>query len=382
MNNRGSLLAATAAGAGLTFLLDPARGARRRARIRDRMAHATAVTRRAIGMTTRDAIHRTYGTAASVRGALRRGDVDDEVLVERVRAKLGRNVSHPHAIDVAARDGVVTLEGPILTGEAPGLLRATGRVRGVRDVIDALERHDEPGHVPSLQGGRTPAGDRLDALQHHWSPTTRCMAWTAGAGLMTAGVARRDIPGVIAAFAGAVLIARAATNQPLAQLAGTAKRRHAVQVQKAITINASVGEVYAFWAWYENFPRFMSRVLEVRADPDGRRSHWRVAGPAGVPVEFDAEVTRATPNQRIEWRTLPGSPVAHAGVVQFEPTGDARTRVQIRMSYDPPAGWLGHGVAAAFGVDPKQSMDADLARMKTLIETGNAPHDAAKRERD
>ncbi len=52
------------------------------------------------------------------------------------------------------------------------------------------------------------------------------------------------------------------------------------------------------------------------------------------------------------------------------------------MSYTPPAGWLGHGIAAAFGVDPKHSMDADLVRMKTLIETGHAPHDAAYRQRE
>jgi uncharacterized membrane protein len=108
------------------------------------------------------------------------------------------------------------------------------------------------------------------------------------------------------------------------------------------------------------------------------QSHWKVAGPAGSTFEFDAEVTRAVPNQMIAWRTLPGSPVAHAGVVRFDPEADGRTRVHIRMTYNPPAGWLGHEVAAAFGVDPKHSMDADLARMKTLIETGRAPHDAAQ----
>lgn len=59
--------------------------------------------------------------------------------------------------------------------------------------------------------------------------------------------------------------------------------------------------------------------------------------------------------------------------------GEGRTRVHIRMSYNPPAGWLGHGIAAAFGSDPKRSMDGDLVRMKTLIETGRGPHDAAQR---
>lgn len=47
------------------------------------------------------------------------------------------------------------------------------------------------------------------------------------------------------------------------------------------------------------------------------------------------------------------------------------------MSYNPPAGAIGHVVASLFGADPKSEMDADLARMKTLIETGIRPHDAA-----
>jgi hypothetical protein len=47
------------------------------------------------------------------------------------------------------------------------------------------------------------------------------------------------------------------------------------------------------------------------------------------------------------------------------------------MSYQPPAGLLGHLVAALFGADPKSKMDADLLRMKTLVETGHVPHDAA-----
>ncbi|HJU43923.1 MAG TPA: SRPBCC family protein, partial [Vicinamibacterales bacterium] len=171
---------------------------------------------------------------------------------------------------------------------------------------------------------------------------------------------------------------RAAANVPLRQLLGVGGGRRAVDIQKTIWIAAPVEAVYAFWALFENFPHFMSRVLEVRvSERAAGLSHWRVAGPAGVPVEFDAEVTRAIPNQVLAWRTLPGAPVAHAGIVHFEPEADG-TRVQVRMSYNPPAGWIGHGVASLFGVDPKRSMDEDLVRMKTLIETGTPPRDAAK----
>jgi uncharacterized membrane protein len=46
------------------------------------------------------------------------------------------------------------------------------------------------------------------------------------------------------------------------------------------------------------------------------------------------------------------------------------TRIQIRLSYNPPAGALGHGVAALLGSDPKRAMDEDLVRFKSLLEDG------------
>lgn len=122
----------------------------------------------------------------------------------------------------------------------------------------------------------------------------------------------------------------------------------------------------------------MSHVLDVRAGALEGQSHWTVAGPAHVPVEFTAEITRLIPNQVLAWKTSEGATVAHAGIIDFEPTSDGQTRVNIRMTYNPPAGWLGHGIATVFGVDPKSSMDADLVRMKTLIETGRTPRDAAQ----
>jgi uncharacterized membrane protein len=149
-------------------------------------------------------------------------------------------------------------------------------------------------------------------------------------------------------------------------------------VHKTITIDSPPDEVFAFWSSYENFPRFMSRVLDVRPSTREGQSHWTVAGPGGVPVEFDAEVSACVPNDLFAWRTVEGSAVAHAGIVRFKATGDRRTRIDIRMSYNPPGGWLGHGVAAAFGVDPRSGLDADLARMKTLLETGRPARDAAQ----
>jgi uncharacterized membrane protein len=51
--------------------------------------------------------------------------------------------------------------------------------------------------------------------------------------------------------------------------------------------------------------------------------------------------------------------------------------VFIRMSYTPPGGALGHGVARLFGADPKSQLDGDRMRMKVFLETGKRPRDAA-----
>jgi uncharacterized membrane protein len=365
----------------LMYFLDPERGRRRRALARDRLTHAARVGGDAVGATGRDVAHRTSGAGARLRRLVNRDSrADDRVLVERVRAQLGRLVSHPHAIRVDASDGIVTLRGPILEAEVPRLLSAVERIRGVRSVTSELEGHKQAGNVPALQGGSTPAGLQLDIMQREWSPTTRLLAGTTGIALTGYGAARGDIPGAVLAAAGVGLTARAATNAELRRLTGIGGGRRAVDVQKTITVDAPVEDVFAFWSEYSNFPKFLSRVLDIRDSSRPGQSHWTVAGPAGTPVEFDTEVSTMVPNQVLGWRTIEGSPVAHAGLVRFEPAGDGRTRVHIRMSYNPPLGWIGHGVAAAFGADPKTSLDADLVRLKTLLETGRVARDAAQRD--
>ena len=109
----------------------------------------------------------------------------DSVLVDRVRAKLGRVVSHPKAIQVSAQGGRVTLSGPILTAEVPELLACVNRLNGVNEVINQLEPHDEPGNHPALQGGRERSGERFELLQNTWSPTTRFLV---GAGVGAASL--------------------------------------------------------------------------------------------------------------------------------------------------------------------------------------------------
>src|SRR5438105_11552423 len=144
------ILYSAAAGALAMYFLDPQGGRRRRARTRDKLEREQRRLHDAYDVTARDARHRMEGLQAMSRRLLHRGErVPDQTLVGRVRAVLGRYCSHPHAIAASVGDGEVTLAGPILAFEAPGLLRAVKRVPGVRGVDNRLELHQEPGHVQS-----------------------------------------------------------------------------------------------------------------------------------------------------------------------------------------------------------------------------------------
>ena len=134
-------------------------------------------------------------------------------------------------------------------------------------------------------------------------------------------------------------------------------------------MNAPVDEVFPFFANYDTFSTFMANVHEVRDLGQGR-SHWVARGPAGIPVSWNAVLTQFEPNEVIAWRSEPGSLIANAGRIRFEPDPGGRTRVSVCLTYNPPGGALGHVAASLFGADPRSSLNDDLVRLKSLIEDG------------
>ena len=380
MDRGWSVFTGMGLGAGLMYVLDPDAGRRRRKTMADKAVSLARQSADGTGRAARDLSHRAQGLVTSATRRFHDEDVDDVTLAERVRARLGRVVSHPAAVEVAAEDGRVLLRGPILEDEVGRLLRAVRRVPGVLEIDDQLEPHETRDGVPALQGG-VPRAAAPELLQENWAPAIRFLAAATGCGLMALGLRRRDGAGAVLGTVGAALLARATTNKPLRKLIGLHGGPKLVEVQKTIRINAPVDQVFGLWIRYENFPRFMSTLKEVRDIGDGR-SRWTVEGPGGVPVSWNAEITRLVPNQVLAWKSEPGSLVSNAGIIHFEPSEDGGTRVDIRLSYDPPAGALGHVVAKLFGADPKSQMDEDLLRMKTFLETGRPPHDAAVPEKE
>lgn len=369
MNKTVTLLSGAGLGAGLMYLMDPQWGRRRRALMMDQVNSLMRQAGDAVAPTGRDLSNRARGLAAETAARVTGRDNSDYVVEQRVRSKMGRYVSHPRAIDVTVNQGHVTLTGPILAHEADGLLAALRAVPGVKSVNNQLETHQQAGNISALQGGRVRPGERFALFQENWSPTTRFLVGGSGGALALYGAMRQGAIGTALSALGFGLVARTLANLPTRRMFGVEAGRRAIDIQKTININAPVEEVFAYWSNFENFPHFMSHVHEVR-DLGNDRSRWTVDGPAGIPVSWEATITRYIPNRLLAWRSEPGSTVANAGIVRLSPNPNGGTQVNVQMSYNPPAGALGHAVAAFFGSDPKRTMNEDLMRLKSLLEQG------------
>jgi uncharacterized membrane protein len=377
MNTTKTLLGSLGVGAGLMFLLDPYSGRRRRAWARDKLVYCQRKVGDCWQTTFRDLKNRTGGLVTGVKSLSKSGDVSDEVLVARIRSKLGRVCSHPSAIEVNTSQGHVDLRGPILTYEMKDVISAVSSVQGVRRVENRLEPHQEPGNVSGLQGTAERLGERPELLQTSWSPTTRLLAGAAGSFLTVYGLKQSGSAGSAMSLLGAAILIRGITNLETKRLIGLGAGTRAVDINKTINILAPVERVFEFWRNYQNFPKFMSHVREVRETGDNQ-SHWVLKGPVSIPLEWDTIVTEQVTNQLLAWKSQPGSSIQHAGVVRFQPNADGSTTIHIHMSYNPPGGALGHALATLLGADPKKKMNEDLMRMKTLIEEKRAAYDVAE----
>ena len=382
MNKSAIVLAAASIGAVAMYFFDSERGRRRRALVRDKAIHSGHKLRDAAGAATADLRNRARGYRASLSASLgNAAPPNDGVLNERIRAAIGRVVTHPGAIQVSARDGVVTLAGPVLEREVPLLIDRVLDVRGVQDVVSHLEPHTDAGRIPALQGdGHLQGGERSEFFQRNWSPGARLLAGIAGGAVGLYGVTHRGVLNKAIGLAGLALTGRAATNLELRRLTGLGSGRRGVSVQKAIRIHAPVERVFEQWAQCENYPQFMTHVQEVRpleGNRESRRWHWRVRGTSGMEFSFNTTTTAYEANRFLAWRTDSGALVQHAGQVRFMANPDGTTTADVTLTYNPVAGAVGHAIAKLLGDDPKRQLDDDLVRMKSFIETGKTPRDAA-----
>lgn len=228
-----------------------------------------------------------------------------------------------------------------------------------------------------------------EALSDHSPSLADAENWLAlgaGALVLLVGASRRSAVGACLAVSSAPLLYRGITGrwpdvlnsdaQPDSTKSALAGDR-GVHVRESIRVEVPIGDVYRFWRRLENLPQFMTHLDRVTEASDST-SHWVTSGPAGLAVEWDAEIINEVENQVLAWRSLPGSDVVTAGSVNFDAArGGRSTQVSVHLQYAPPAGKAGALLASLFGREPSQTVREDLRHFKQLLEAGEIPRATA-----
>lgn len=130
-------------------------------------------------------------------------------------------------------------------------------------------------------------------------------------------------------------------------------------VESSITIDVPVATAYEQWSRFEEFPRFMEGVLEVRRLADETHAwKWEIQGHIKESV---SEITLRIPTQRIAWRTISGAETS--GVAAFEALAQNKTQVRLSLKYDPLGEW-----DSAEAVEER--LRSNLNSFKKLLENG------------
>ena len=151
----------------------------------------------------------------------------------------------------------------------------------------------------------------------------------------------------------------------------------AQRVESSVVVEAPVSRVYEYWRDLENLPNFMTNIEEVRSTGP-RTTHWRIKGPLGAKMEFDAETTQEEENSALAWNSVDGN-VETSGQVRFQELGPERTRVEVTLNYaDPPGGKIGE-IGSKIVANPQVMVDQDLYNFKEIIEGRATPEEIQQR---
>jgi len=220
-------------------------------------------------------------------------------------------------------------------------------------------------------------------LERNLAIWDRGLSTTAGVALLIRGLKRRALIGG-ETLAGAALLARGLAGYcPIYHASGATTRREdrpeialsgerGSHLMASVTIARAPQEVFAFWRRFENLPRFIRHLERVESLADGR-SRWTLRGPAGLRVQWEAEIINEIGPELIAWRSLRGSDLVSAGSVVFRAAPRGGTELTVTMQYAVPGGALAETAAILLGRSPKSDLREDLRRLKSLLEAGEVP---------
>src|SRR5438477_4310195 len=136
-------------------------------------------------------------------------------------------------------------------------------------------------------------------------------------------------------------------------------------IQRWADIAAPIDVVYQRWTQFEEFPKFMHRVLNVKKE-DRNKVSWEEKIWFSR-RQWEGEITQRRKNDRIAWKTTKGT--SHSGVVTFHKLDTNLTRVMVDMDFHP-SGMIEKMASGMRFV--KRAVQADLARFKAHVEMGEA----------
>jgi uncharacterized membrane protein len=145
-----------------------------------------------------------------------------------------------------------------------------------------------------------------------------------------------------------------------------------IQVEKTVTIDRPIAELYNYWRDFTKLPNFMKHLQSVtNKNEAGTVSRWVANAPLNMNIAWDAEIVKDEPEHLIAWSALDNADIDNCGFVRFQPATDNRgTQVKVVLEYQPPGGALTNAIAKLFGESPQEQIGDELNRFKQLMETG------------
>jgi len=208
----------------------------------------------------------------------------------------------------------------------------------------------------------------------------RIFSAAAGAFLLSSGLNnlfKSPVSALVKTAIGGMLLYRGASGHcpiysSMGKTSGTSHTQN-INIRTNLIVNRPKDEVYAFWRKLENLPLFMKHIASV-TEIDAKHSHWEAAIPGNIgKVKWNAEIVKEEPGYLIGWQSIPNSMINNAGKVTFNDALNGQgTELEVVITYHPPAGELGSGLAKALNPVFERMVRQDVMNFKDYIETRHA----------
>jgi len=348
------LLTGLAVGALLMYEADPHQGRQRRAQLQNRLSHTRRTVVSGVQQVMKQARERVSGLRREGLQGWKLNQskpIDDHVLEARIRSKLAREPPALAGVVVLAQHGKVNLSGQIDLECEQKVLEQVAAIPGVTQVSHSWRytSQDPPMPVASSKGGG------------RW--------WVAAAvviaGLTWVAVRRRQPLGWVTALTG---LGWLATSDARGHLRIADDNPHLIDLEGVVQVAAAPEVVFDVWSHYENFPHFLSHVIEVH-DLGPGRTRWILQGTEGVEFVLDVMQSVFERPGRLAWQSeSPALADVWAQVVIEACEGGSLATVHLTWRPAPATG--GMPQLMLMGDQARQQFEEDMLRMKQFIERG------------